>query len=187
MKRSHGISLRGPIQTNSTDCGLFMLQAIETFLSEDEPDAWIKDIEKTNDHSAWFPPSKAMLGDRRWGRRVLRTAEQFGIKHEMPTFHQRNDWWRGGWHWSFCLDLLHLCYEVIDFNNFLSTRLYHIWKLTLILHNVTATCFAAFIYFLQIDSLFFNQLVILLSLLIFFCNCKMPYNNASAVGGHPGT
>ena len=38
MKQQSWNIVEGTIQTNSTDCGLFMLQAIETFLSEDEPD-----------------------------------------------------------------------------------------------------------------------------------------------------
>ena len=79
-KRSHGMSLKGPIQTNSTDCGLFMLQAIETFLSEDAPDAWVKNFVKTNDYSKWFAPSLAVLRRQAMRERVVRTAEQFSIK-----------------------------------------------------------------------------------------------------------
>lgn len=31
------------------------------------------------------------------------------------------------------------------------------------------------------------HIVVTFSLRIFFCNCMTPYNNASAVGGHPGS
>ena len=80
MKRSQGVSMKGPIQTNSTDCGLFMLQAIEKFLSEDAPDAWVKNFVKTNDYSRWFTPSEAVLRRQALRERVVRTAEQYGIK-----------------------------------------------------------------------------------------------------------
>ena len=36
---------------------------------------------------------------------------------------------------------------------------------------------------LSIENYLFNEPLFL----IFFCNCIMPYNNASADGGHPGT
>lgn len=89
MKRSHGVSLKGPIQTNSTDCGLFMLQSIERFLSEDAPDAWVKSFTKTNDHPKWFSPSEAIIRRQALKERVVRTAEQFSIKtHTVsPTMH----------------------------------------------------------------------------------------------------
>ena len=37
----------------------------------------------------------------------------------------------------------------------------------------------------SLRSYFLYQMDTVLDLLIFFCNCNTPYNNASAVGGQP--
>ena len=56
-------------------------------------------------------------------------------------------------------------------------------------YDLERTVNSELIFFSKSSILFIKQFYLSKDplFLIFFCNCKIPYNNASAEGGQPGT